>query len=74
LNCSRAEISVAVTGIAGPGGGTSQKPVGLVYLAVARAGAPIEIRLRECRFGDIGRGEVRLKSLETALQMLQELL
>jgi hypothetical protein len=41
---------------------------------VARAGAPIEIRLRECRFGDIGRREVRLKSLETALQMLQELL
>jgi nicotinamide-nucleotide amidase len=74
LICSRAQLSIAVTGIAGPGGGTATKPVGLVFLATARAGVPIKVIARECRFGDVGRSEVRLKSVETALQMLQELL
>ena len=69
---STAQLSVAVTGIAGPGGGSDEKPVGLVHIAAARAG---EATLhRECRFGDIGRAEVRLKSVETALEMLQALL
>ena len=69
---STAQMSVAVTGIAGPGGGTDEKPVGLVHIAVARAGEPTIHR--ECRFGDIGRGEIRLKSVETALEMLQSLM
>jgi nicotinamide-nucleotide amidase len=69
---STAQMSVAVTGIAGPGGGTDQKPVGLVHIAVARAGEPT--LHRECRFGDIGRGAIRLASVETALEMLQSLL
>jgi nicotinamide-nucleotide amidase len=69
---STAQLSVAVTGIAGPGGGSDEKPVGLVHIAAARAG---EATLhRECRFGDIGRSKVRLKSVETALEMLQALL
>ena len=68
---SSAQLSVAVTGIAGPGGGTAEKPVGLVHIAAARGDRIIH---RECRFGDIGRGEVRLKSAETALQMLSQLL
>lgn len=69
---SSAQLSVAVTGVAGPGGGTDEKPVGLVHIAAARAG---EATLhRECRFGDIGRTDIRLKSVETALQMLQSLL
>ena len=69
---STAQLSVAVTGIAGPGGGSDEKPVGLVHIAAARAG---EATLhRECRFGDIGRSTVRLKSVETALEMLQALL
>lgn len=68
---STAQMSVAVTGIAGPGGGTDAKPVGLVHIAVARAGEPT--MHRECRFGDIGRGAIRLKSVETALEMLQSL-
>jgi nicotinamide-nucleotide amidase len=69
---STAQLSVAVTGIAGPGGGTEQKPVGLVHIAAARAG---EATLhREYRFGDIGRHEVRLASVEAALEMLQSLL
>lgn len=69
---STAQMSVAVTGIAGPGGGTDEKPVGLVHIAVARAGEPTIHR--ECRFGDIGRGDIRLKSVETALEMLQSLM
>ncbi|MGZ5922460.1 MAG: CinA family protein [Rhizomicrobium sp.] len=69
---STAQLSVAITGIAGPGGGSDEKPVGLVHITAARAG---EASLhRECRFGDIGRSEVRVKSVETALEMLQALL
>jgi nicotinamide-nucleotide amidase len=68
---STAQLSIAVTGIAGPGGGSEEKPVGLVHIAAARAGEPTIHR--ECRFGDIGRGEIRLKSVETALEMLQAL-
>ena len=69
---STAQLSVAVTGVAGPGGGSDEKPVGLVHIAAARAG---EATLhRECRFGDIGRSEVRIKSVETALTLLEELL
>ena len=68
---STAQMSVAVTGIAGPGGGTEEKPVGLVHIAVARAG---EATLhRECRFGDIGRGAIRLASVGAALEMLERL-
>jgi nicotinamide-nucleotide amidase len=69
---SVAQLSVSVTGIAGPGGGTDEKPVGLVHIAAARAG---EATLhRECRFGDIGRTEIRLASVETALALMEEML
>ena len=68
---SLAQLSVAVTGIAGPGGGTDEKPVGLVHIAAARAG---EATLhRECRFGDAGRDKIRMASVEAALEMLQSL-
>jgi nicotinamide-nucleotide amidase len=70
LKQSRADLAVAVTGIAGPGGGSADKPVGLVHFAAARGDTVIH---RECRFGDIGRSEVRLKSVEMALEMLQSL-
>jgi nicotinamide-nucleotide amidase len=64
--------AVAVTGIAGPGGGSADKPVGLVHFAVALAdGATIH---QEVRFGDLGREGVRLASVRTALQMLGEAL
>jgi nicotinamide-nucleotide amidase len=66
---SRAHISVSVTGIAGPGGGTSNKPVGLVHFGL---GHPCGTTLHEVReFGDIGRDQVRLKSLDLALDLLQ---
>lgn len=64
---SLADVSVAVTGMAGPGGGSATKPVGLVHVAAARKGAAS--LHRECRFGDIGRGEIRLKAVVTALSL-----
>ncbi len=70
LRASRADIAVSVTGVAGPDGGTEAKPVGLVWFACARAGAPTIAR--EERFGDIGRANVRLASVCVALAMLEE--
>lgn len=72
LKNSRADMSLAVTGIAGPGGGTAEKPVGLVYVAAARTGMAAIVR--EFRFGDIGRGEVRSRTLAEALILLRSLL
>ncbi len=66
-----ADIVAAITGIAGPGGGSIQKPVGLVHIAAAtHRGRSIH---RACKFGDIGRGKVREKSVLQALAMLSEL-
>ena len=65
-----AGLAVAITGIAGPGGGGPGKPVGLVHFASALAGG--EVDHREMRFGDIGRDEVRLASVTVALEMLLE--
>lgn len=68
---SRADIAVAVTGIAGPGGGTPAKPVGLVHLAAARRdGAGLH---EEARYGDRGRAEVRLATVRDALRLLDRL-
>jgi nicotinamide-nucleotide amidase len=71
LGHASADLAVSVTGIAGPGGGTVDKPVGLVHFAAAsRGGSLIH---RERRFGDVGRGEVRRLSVLEALSMLTEL-
>lgn len=68
---SPAELAVSVTGIAGPGGGSPDKPVGLVHFAAAsKRGGMIH---RERRFGDIGRSQVRHASVVEALAMLREL-
>lgn len=65
---SRAGVAVAVTGIAGPGGGSAERPVGLVHIAAQRAGkAPVH---RECRFGDIGRADVRHETVLSALDLV----
>ena len=70
LAASPADLAVAVTGVAGPGGGTPDKPVGLVWFATAMRGA--ETRSTERRFGDLGRRAVRLEATRTALQLLLE--
>ena len=72
LERSKATLGVAVTGIAGPTGGTALKPVGLVHIAAMRAGQAVQCE--ECRFGDIGRGEVRMKTVDAALRYLHRLL
>jgi nicotinamide-nucleotide amidase len=69
---SRADVSVAVTGIAGPGGGSAEKPVGLVHFAAARRGGATISDVR--RFGDIGRHEIRMASVEVALALLRRAL
>ncbi|MGQ7791756.1 CinA family protein [Faunimonas sp. B44] len=68
---SAADIAVAVTGVAGPGGGTAAKPVGLVHIAAAMRGAGVEHL--ECRFGDRGRQAVRFATVETALTLLRRM-
>ena len=67
LEHSNAELAIAVTGIAGPSGGTSAKPVGLVYIAVQRMGQ--EPIVKECRFGDIGRSGVRMAAVREAVHL-----
>lgn len=62
-----ADIGVGVTGIAGPDGGTPQKPVGLVYIAVAGAQGTV---IRENHFKG-NRGEIKLQTTETALEMIK---
>ena len=65
------DVTVAITGIAGPGGGSKDKPVGLVHFAcAARDGS---LTHAEMRYGDIGRSLVRHKSVLQALAMLQAL-
>jgi nicotinamide-nucleotide amidase len=71
LKNSRAHLAVAITGIAGPGGGSKQKPVGLVHFAAARRGGRKIARKR--LFGAIGRGRVRSRSVVEALALLEEL-
>jgi len=72
LDRTPADIAVAVTGIAGPGGGSAEKPVGLVHIAAARRRGPV--LHRELRIGDIGRRGVRLASAAQALALARDLL
>lgn len=67
---SRADVTVAVTGIAGPGGGSAGKPVGLVHLAAARKTG--ETLHRECRFGDIGRRAIREGTVLAAFALVRQ--
>jgi len=72
LKHSLAHLAIAVTGIAGPDGGSSEKPIGLVHFAAAsRKGTTLH---RERRFGDLGRTEIRRQSVLAAFSLLNELL
>jgi nicotinamide-nucleotide amidase len=75
---SNAGLSIAITGIAGPSGGSDEKPVGLVHFAAAKRVSISKEQLdfralhHEERFGDVGRAEVRLLAVATALILLQQ--
>lgn len=71
LKNSLANIVVAITGIAGPGGGSQQKPVGLVHFAAASRDGRLVARERQ--YGDIGRESVREQSVAEALDLLEAL-
>ncbi len=69
---SHADVAVGITGIAGPGGGTAMKPVGLVHFGLARKGSAT-VHL-ERRYGDLGRENVRRQAVEDALSLLEQAL
>lgn len=66
---SKADISIAVTGVAGPGGGSDEKPVGLVHFAAARRDG--ETLHSEQRFEDLGRRAIRLAAVDFAFNLLE---
>ncbi len=73
LKGSNAGLSVAVTGIAGPGGGTDAKPVGLVYIASAMTGRSTivqEYRFADTLGSDASRSQIREETVRQALDML----
>lgn len=71
LRHSPADLALSVTGIAGPDGGSAQKPVGLVHFGFMRRGRPAESV--EKRFGDLGRKGIRLASVKQAVEFIYNL-
>jgi nicotinamide-nucleotide amidase len=67
---SRAHVAVSITGVAGPGGGSAAKPVGLVHFGLAVQGRPT-VHL-ERRYGALGRAEIRDRAVEDALMLLAD--
>ncbi|RDE06177.1 CinA family protein [Sphingomonas aracearum] len=68
---SGADVAVAITGVAGPAGGTEKKPVGTVVFARAEKGAdPGDVIADKRQFGDLGRGGIRLQAALVALELL----
>lgn len=67
LKNSRASIALAVTGIAGPDGGSAEKPVGLVWFGMARTGQPVLTEKRQ--FENLGRDYIRRETVKHALSM-----
>lgn len=71
LEASGADVAVAITGVAGPGGGSEKKPVGTVVFARAeRGGDPAKVVAELRHFGDLGRGGIRLQAALCALELL----
>ena len=71
LDASSADVAVAITGIAGPDGGSAKKPVGTVVFARAeKGGDPADVHADRKDFGDLGRGGIRLQAALCALELL----
>lgn len=70
LEHSKADVAVAISGVAGPDGGTALKPVGTVVFARVTRGEEGEPQGELKSFGDIGRGEVRRQATLCALELL----
>ena len=70
-NVAKSEVGVGVTGVAGPGGGTAKKPVGMVCFGFYVNG---KTATYTCYFGEIGRNQVRKSSVEFVMSKLLELL
>ena len=72
LKHSQADVAVSITGVAGPGGATTKKPVGMVVFARAIRGENPEMVVADTRqFGDLGRSEVRRQAALVALELLR---
>lgn len=71
LTKSGCNIAVAVTGIAGPGGGTAHKPVGLVFIGCATRH---DTFYRELRLGDLDRNTIRMETVAAALEMILDVI
>ncbi|WP_417581494.1 CinA family protein [Pelagibacterium sp.] len=63
------DLAIAVTGIAGPGGGSEEKPIGLVHFGLAHSGQFVH---REKQYGDLGRDGIRQATVRAALEMVLE--
>ena len=77
LLVSRAQIAVAVTGVAGPGGGTAEKPVGTIFIATARNGKPTratQFQFGDSKLGDLGRGGIRRRAVSAAFSMIKDIM
>jgi nicotinamide-nucleotide amidase len=72
LTAAQTDVAISVTGIAGPGGGSEYKPVGLVHFCCAHIDGRSVVA--EMRYGDLGREGIRLASVETAMRLLFEVL
>lgn len=70
MNYAKADYGVGITGLAGPGGGTEKKPVGLVYIAVSNAN---KVAVKKTFWADRSRQFVREMAAQTALDMLRRL-
>ncbi len=68
LDHANADISVSITGVAGPAGGSPEKPVGLVHFSVARQGAPTIHDVQ--KFGNLSRADIRTKATAHALSLV----
>ncbi|MCP5084644.1 MAG: CinA family protein [Alphaproteobacteria bacterium] len=71
LERSNASIAISCTGVAGPGGGSDEKPVGLVHMAVARDDGPTVHE--RCLFADNGRASIREATVVTGFEMIKSM-